>query len=771
MVFLSIFLWTTSVLVSASSIVSSSPSTSTTAIMTPSPPGQDVLKSALLDLHLSHCVNHSDPIYKQLVEDISRCASVDDVLYACEHIPAIRRSVDKARRIISAEPEDAEVAVLALATLANLTQHSEAGEGNGLFNPSELLADRRFSQLQDCVELQLAHISINDVSKYLRASIVLGLEEGEDTYAVVTEHLARSLHSNVPIDDLIDVLWSLAMFKYAFGKKVDATLLSDLVEHIASSISLFTTSKFSFLHPSLSVSLLWSLSVHGVKDSRVLPFALTSLSNNQQFLSPADCVTVLWSLSKLELFQETALYSYLLEKIASDVGSSITHGSDIELVASSLFKLYSNMTCRPIQVDFAAEFEGAVQLCKNLLTVSTTWTSYKPGCLAQVLRVGAAMNLTTPETWEHVVANLLKAFKSNYSIKPVDAANLLESIATCFPNTEDAECQSPPADMPYLVGRLSTICAAEASALDLNTLITASWAVSELGHPYQALLRNLRKRAQFKIEEISPNALAKIILSIYAEERSTLYQPQGLGAKFDRDFVNQVLVQTLKHFNEISFVSDKVRVLVAAAGLGRTDALLGSSLQLELGPPGFKSISHSMLIRLLWAISRLKRGLLTDASLSALCTELDLRHGHLHELTLKDVSLLVRALANLRSCGDDSFASLNAPSSLVLLQILQQYLEIDQQLILSDTTVDARSTTLCDVMQSFLDLEWYNEGVETLISAYTHSFEVDQKNFRFGQLEELLLRYSHLALSKVSAGKFSKAKNLLSRFIKTGRSH
>ena len=106
-----------------------------------------------------------EALYANIKSRLENADGSDEVFRIAEDIPAIQRCTDKALSIAWADKKDAEV--VAIHRLASLCVEP---------NKWVLTAgDRRFDQLSDCVDLQLPHLPILDLCKYLWATSVIRL--------------------------------------------------------------------------------------------------------------------------------------------------------------------------------------------------------------------------------------------------------------------------------------------------------------------------------------------------------------------------------------------------------------------------------------------------------------------------------------------------------------------------------------------------------------------------------------------------------------------
>jgi hypothetical protein len=726
-----------------------------------------MLTSSSTSMPASEISLAADSLHEDLTGQLSLCKSGDEIFRICELLPAIRGSNDKARKVIVATKEDAHVAVHAIYKLANITKYNTI-EANTWTNDI-LETDRRFLQLQDCVELKVAEIHLSDVNKYLRSLITLKMDD-DDHFKLLLPHYSRISNESF-IDEIVDAFWSLALYKDTFNHKIDVGLISNMTSYISDLVDKQTVTKYPFLHPSLSVKLIWSLAVYGVNDEKLVSFATSSLNRNIKYMSPSKCLNLFWALAKLKRFKDSDASGLLLNRIISDVRLLAYNPTDIGLISHSLVTLHSEIQRYPLHEN--------IQICepyvKTLgeLLVQNAINQHPPdvSSLSQVLRVGARLNLTTTQLWDKVQIVLSETFRQNISVKCTDAAFLLEGLALAFPcdvlfPSDEELTISIPRELLHIAGRLSVICATNSTKLDLSSLINACWAIAELGYPSQRLLREVRKRVQFKLDELSPSGLTRLIESIYIEDLVSLdvFHFKGVGAKFDRDFVNQVLSTVIRRFNDIPLLTERVRVLISAASLGRIAVFGNSSHQLRLPIDKMGSLSTRMLVNLLWSISRLKRNLIDDSSLEALKLELSRRILFDMDFSAYEALLLVRSLCNVRACNDDSFKELHAPAASLLLKHL---LAGEEETVEDEPSdISPRLAFLRESLQSFLDLEWYHDDVLALMSKYIDVCAINEViSYNVGRIEGALAMYRLLPLDQQQPTTLKKARSFLSKFF------
>lgn len=721
----------------------------------------------------------ADKHYSELHRRLFACTTGDQIFRTCEVIPAIKQSVDKARKIIVASEDDAELARFALVKLANITRHSEL-EAH-VWSPACLNSDRRVQQLQDCVELQVSRLSLASINEYVRALVVLHLEDDEHFLALWKQY-AR-VGESLSADELIDAFWTLALFHETRSKRSDLlqSLQNKLVLLISKSLASDSSLlKHPFLHPSLSIRLISSLGMLGVHDEALEDYCLLSLAKNVKYLSAIKCYRLLIAVLKLKRFNEAALINHLLVRIAADLRAGQYRVIEVRTIAQSVLSLYKEITSD----DGLQSLRGSILGLGNQLVESVMSMEYLDlTSLAYVLRTSSYLQITTPGLWSLLSSAMRANFASNVTMPVVDAALVLESIAATYPSDQLKERGVPP-EMLTVAGRLSTVCMTHNARLDVSSLINACWAISELGYPYQALLRSLRKRVQFKLAELSPNALSKLVLSIFMEERSSLELLKGIGAKYDRDFVNQVRVRpcyiarltaltsqvilnTIRRFNEIPRITDRAKVLIAVGSLGRIALLGNNAPRLELQATEISTLSTQTLVTLLWAVSRLKRGLLSDDTIDTLKLELSKRAFAPPLVSADTVLLFARALGNTRACDDDTFKNLYGFAAAHLCKYLQTE-NVDETgafILTSPEPFSSRLATLCESIEALLDLDWYDGGVDELARSFSSYCAVNTfYSFDQGRLLELAVLYRELqAKLKKSRSLFGYVKQIFSK--------
>ena len=727
-----------------------------------------VVFSLVLTVGEAHVSSSSSAMPSVLAEEpgltssLADCRSFEEVLRIAEHIPALKRSNDKARRIVLAEASDAQLAAETVIALANLTltNGSEAETWTG----AVLETDRTFSQLLDCIELEADSLPLSELNKYIRALVSLGVYD-EDHLDKVTEKYS-SLTKESSVEDLVDSLWALASVRYTFERNSFTDVMLNITTMIASSLNQFNSTKFPFLHPSLSVKLMWSLAVNEIRNDTLVDFALSSLTKHVKYLSSNKCLLLFYALDKLEKFDQREMTVYLLTRLRDDLNASRFSVEHAGVIANALFSLQSHRI-----PDFEAKYSsyrsGILALGQQLVLTIEGSQSEDLSSITRVLRTAAMLNQTTNALWSITYQLSLNLMNQNMALKATDVALILESMAIKY-SMGDEPHSSVPSDLLYLAGRLSVISTITANEMELSTLIDTCWAIAALGYPYQVLLRDVRKRAQFRLYELKPNTLVRLLTCVYLEEKASLSELRGVGAKFDRDFVNQVILVVNRRFNEIPHIHDRIQSLIAAASLGRISNSGEGAFSLELPCDQINKISTTMLVKLVWAVSRLKVAFLSESSLDAVRQELSTR-SFFPESTLADTLLLVRAYCNCnaRVVPDTTFSSLYSSSCHALLRHLEVLdSEGDLSHLIKSGHYPTRISLLCEAVRSFIDLEWFNDDTVVLVKKYLGVCEsLDISSFNQGRLEELLKLYCSKSTER-SGSSYEQAKQWLSKFLK-----
>lgn len=374
-----------------------------------------------------------------------------------------------------------------------------------------------------------------------------------------------------------------------------------------------------------------------------------------------------------------------------------------------------------------------------------------------------------------------------------------------------------------VAGRLAAISAVNAGQTkDKNCLINACWALASLGYPYRKLLTAVRKCIQFALHELSPNMLARLVVAVAAEEclmgASVTAGASGLRAspKLDREFVDQVALSVYHNLADMTPLVNQINAMVAAACLGRltsfemrthsadTDQPLVSSTKKREQPRGrqrsvtissdqLKGLKSSVLIRLFWSMHRLPDGVVAADTMKLVQAEIGLRDLSPFRLALDataeepvsqdDLKLLARVLSESKALtGTDNQAEESARTTCsALLNHLKAQPELTPRSVLSFSNtyvraqMAAEAASLCDVLQSFIDLKWHNAEaslhlveqsvrLSSQLESFTNHLGDDDGlcacAYHLGRFQELLKIFTTLPASKVSDGRYDIGKQL-----------
>ena len=371
-----------------------------------------------------------------------------------------------------------------------------------------------------------------------------------------------------------------------------------------------------------------------------------------------------------------------------------------------------------------------------------------------------------------------------------------------------------------IAGRLAAITATHAGQVkDKILLINACWAVAALGYPYRKLLTAVRRSIQFALHELSPNSLSRLVVAVAAEEcqpgNTVTAGSSGLLAspRLDREFVDQVALSVYYNLADMTPLSDQVSAMVAVACLGRLSSfeMRRSPTTLDEGVKGchrpvtvsstqIKSLSNGVLIKLFWAMHRLPDGVAESSSIEAVLLEISTRNltprsksslskntsGDFPdgegEVTRDDLKLYVRALAETKIPSDLSRpegSQSNACNALFLQ--LQAHVKPSERMgLLHDvhtyeslylSEVEEEASTLCDVVQYFIELKWHLPAASSYLEQQFTELSVKYNGltrnddlcgcaYHIGRLEELIKIFRNLPYLKTNESRYDIGKQL-----------
>ena len=309
--------------------------------------------------------------------------------------------------------------------------------------------------------------------------------------------------------------------------------------------------------------------------------------------------------------------------------------------------------------------------------------------------------------------------------------------------------------------------------------------------------------------------------------------------KLDREFVDQVALSVYRNLAGMTPVTVQINAMVAVALLGRltsfemrvspiTTALASKNRTPDQGidkqKDGDRSVTISVkhlkllptnvLIKVFWAMHRLPEGVVAADTMRAVQSEISIRNLSVSRMTSKssdthsdigrqggvggieeeevtrdDLKLFARALSESKSLGSQKskadeiensacaalFRELKAHThteSTVMTE--EDMLFLKSNLSRSQVTVEAAS--LCDVLQTYIELKWYNENAlsyleerniilfQKLNTFLSSSSPFDDKlcacAYHVGRLDQLLKISKNDVVLKDSKGKYDIGKQL-----------
>jgi hypothetical protein len=368
-----------------------------------------------------------------------------------------------------------------------------------------------------------------------------------------------------------------------------------------------------------------------------------------------------------------------------------------------------------------------------------------------------------PLLWERCLRRLNRvtaAPSATANVSPWEAASLLELIPFCPRNVTVEYTLERPLLWPFgqhkqevkvdevqdlypglrvrnppwhrLAGRLAALTSTQAPILkDRAHLINACWALAMLGHPNRLLLRTVRKTVQFALHELSASVLARLVVAVAVEEASGAVgdfagSSLSTSAKLDREFVDQVALGVFKSAADIRPLSVQISALVAAAGLGRLTSFDmrsagGSSRDqkqeaISIPIDKLKTIPTRVLIKLLWAAGRLPKNVISDETMGTLQLELRTRDlspsgpdNEYGRVTSEDLKLYLRHMVDTRSRNagmkiDDGFSGVCK----AMVAKAKEQGEASDPATAAAHLAATDAASLCETLQSFIELKWYN---------------------------------------------------------------
>ena len=310
--------------------------------------------------------------------------------------------------------------------------------------------------------------------------------------------------------------------------------------------------------------------------------------------------------------------------------------------------------------------------------------------------------------------------------------------------------------------------------------------------------------------------------------------------KLDREFVDQVALSVYHNLAGMTPVTVQINAMVAVALLGRltsfemrlspikaskthtntpdqsTDKQRDGHRAVTISVKHLKLLPTDVLIKVFWAMHRLPEGIVAVETMRAVQSEIGVRNLSVsktisksdvtvthavrekgrqgegceeEEVTRDDLKLFARALSESKSLGGQSSKAEETANSAcaALLRELQAHTHTESAMMveedmlslkrnLSRSRVTAEAASLCDVLQTFIELNWYNDNAlvylqernlilfNKLNTFLLSGIPVDDKlcacAYHVGRLDQLLKISKNRLTSKDSRGRYDIGKQL-----------
>lgn len=526
-----------------------------------------------------------------LMSKLDQSTTVGDVYLLAENIPAIRRSVDKVMRIVSAKDDDALLATYTIQKLASLSVKAS--------NQVKLdTRDRSFQQLIECVELRISKLKTIDLARYLWGLTVLGASR-DDIQAVLTEYSIRLLRysqvlgttgsglSTTSEDDsaittgscntsvnasnsstvdetvakLADMIWTVGCVKDTQSSWTNETL----AQHLCTTLSITASSAFTRLNTRLIVRVLWSLAIHNLSNYDLFSNGLSSVLHRPlEELSPSNSVILLWSCSQHFSYSMHSNHSdttiehltLLFDRLSVFIDSNLSNIKDIVWVTDSLELLYissfpaavtpdgSNTIGSMFSASFSRLISSIVGTFSNLLLQSPGSANISIQSMCVVLRLATRSECDTAELWEGVLLRLSSMFPSMQQ----EASRIMLMNASSSKSSNSSNISG---GSDSSVNRLTMNASDAIAFIDLinykNSTIASIPAIDH--HNLYRILGHLVSFAYFqpnKDDSMLTNSIKHL-----SDTYPLLYlpNPSGLGTISDVIIDNSTTIESIQHIS------------------------------------------------------------------------------------------------------------------------------------------------------------------------------------------------------------------------------
>lgn len=501
---------------------------------------------------------------------IKACISSDEVFRYTEEIPAVKSCVDKFLKITQSTSVDAKLAVDAIFRLSIIMQSESK------LKTKNLIDDRRFEQLIECVELQFSNMPVSELIKYIWSLCTLQIDDDIPIreYLLEVSRRVENWTNNDELlpncDNLIALFWSLGCVKETY--ELSNTTSTQQITNLIKKSVINNPIEFQSISIDLMIRLLWTTAVNHISSDSLKEIIFENIGKKISSLSCSNITTVLWSTSILKIENNTPLHEESLKTMLQSLQSEDFANQEIPLVIQALLehRSFINTCGRKVLRDDTDNVNAYNSLLKNSDKCVNSLTSI---CCDRLESLPFSMCIElsqlrskcknigeSPESWvlwHHILTQLENIVhhakpKESTIMNIPDISSLLESISLQlkkirFRKIEGVDSKtssssnptglsrtaSAPAEVTrdpfhrsiihrwnYLLGRLSAQCSLRCKETfdKKSTLLNACWALSTLGYPYRSLLRAVRRNVQFSLHELSADNLARLVVCLATEE-------------------------------------------------------------------------------------------------------------------------------------------------------------------------------------------------------------------------------------------------------------
>ena len=607
-----------------------------------------------------------------LLKRFDAASSGEAILQLAEEIPAIRRCVDKAMRIIIADYTDAMLAAHAIQRLANVTTEGLTQQGAGIdWTPSAL--DRRFEQLTECVELRAPQLPILTLSRYCWCLSSLKIADEEQVAVIFGEYSARlqgsknKTSATLSSEELATMLWTVGCIRDTCQWAPSAGLVMDISSAL---LERAQQGGLQRLRLSMLLRALWTLSLHvphaAASNKALATECLLSLRPRLGEIGDKSAVAVLNACAKLKLHStEVSAMTDLLQKLSP--GMHLIAMADYAAAGEALSVIYSQLSGTARQVGMTQPDAPIVQLVSLVEKASIAlinaasllpFSILPVGSISALVHLAGVIDIVDDRAiLESGVRQIESLLAVNVTLSPVDASLFFESIALLtwtirrekgFHTTQRSGKSGGNATTPLsifltsqrLAGHMSAICSARAADLQAKSpsaLLSAAWAGACYARPcakMTGLLHNeMRENSYDMLRGLDPAGLGKVAVVVASNQQadSTFRGEKNLYAKV----IGTLLPLVVERAMEIAPVGLQISVLTAIAEIAQGGVIAEISQDAQVAQGGalktklplllscalssadLDKLRTSSLIKFLWAVGRLPDGLVSNETMSA----------------------------------------------------------------------------------------------------------------------------------------------------------